>query len=969
MTPPARRPERPDRARLVRALERCATRDARRAVLVRAGEACDEALVETLAERFGEVSRRDLARASRLVDAARLAAARIGSSGARAHAARLAGLAAHHEGRSAEAIRRLETAAKLFRAAGEPLSEGDVQRALVHVATLAGRPEVARRALRRARAAYRRAGGADPWRRAGLLVNVGNFHHARDEHRAALAAYDEALKIYRRGGHADREARTLYNRANILAALDRIDEARADLETSGRTFRRRRERALAVQADYALAGLDLLEGRLDDALERLEAVRGRHAELGDAWGVAHADLDAAEALLRLNRLGEADERARRAEPFFRRAGHHVERAACLAVRAAAALGRGEAAAAARLYRRAAELDRRAGNPVAAALMEVGRAGAERARGRAAEALASARRAATLFARRGLRSRTARALTVVAEAALDADRPETARRAARRAREIARRLGSVRLEFPPTLVLAELERRAGRRRAELRWLERAEQAVESMRAGVTSEESRLAFLLDKSVVYERLILNRLDEGTAESAREALAFSERGKARALLERLRGLPAPPSRADRTLLARLEQLERRLSVAEERLEGGASGPAGVRAATLGRLSDERAHLLGRLARRRPLDALARGGPPPPVDRLLAALRPDETVLEYTAAGDKLHLFVARHDGVVALPGIAPLSEVESALARLRFLLGKEVLGEEHQRRYGEFVARACRARLAELHALLVGPAEEHLAGDHLRIVPHGVLHGLPFHALEADGRPLIDRFAISYAPSLASAVLLERSARRAGAAAPLILGAADAAAPEIDAEVAAVAEVLPGAEVLRGRDAGRRALYASEASPPVLHVACHAFFAERDGACAALRLGDAWVSLAEIYGLNGTADLVVLSGCQTGRGAVHSGDEWVGLVRGFLQAGARTVVAALWEIHDRTAASMMADFYAGLARGLAAGPALAETQRAFCRTTGHPLRWAPFFLVGDPRFALTEGTRRRAESGRTAR
>ena len=951
MTRPGRSRARLRGARLVRALERCASGPEMRPIL--AVGVVDRDLAERIAGRFAEISRREPARCARLVEAAREVARKLRTARAWAIAARLAGLQAHHQGRSAEALRQLERAAGLFREAGDPLAEGDAHRAIVHVATLAGRPDRARAAARRARAAYRRAGGADAWRRAGLLVNLGNLHHARDAHREALAAYGEALRLYRRGRHDDRVARTLYNRANVLATLDRLDEARADFENSRTVFRRRRESALAVQAEFALAGLDLLEGRLDAALRRLEKVRAESERLGDAWGVAHADLDASDALLRLNRLDEADERARRAEPFFRRAGHHVERAACLAVRGAVATQGGRLAGAARCYRRAAELDRSVGNTVAAALMDVGLAGVRLAQRRPSEALELARRASRLAARRGLRSRQARALAVVAAAALEAGRPAVAGRTARRAMTLAERLGSPRLGFAPALVLAEIERRAGRRAAELRWLERAEQAVEAMRAGVTSEESRLAFMLDKSRVYERLVLNRLEAGGDEATRQALAYAERGKARALLERLRRLPVPAPRAARTLLARLEALERRLSAAEERIESGA--PRGVRTGSLSRLTAERSRLLARIARRDPGRALDAGGPPPPVESLLEAVGEDETVLEYVVAGDELHLFVLRRGRVVARPSIAPLPVVQGTLERLRFLLGKEVLGEEHQRRYGEFVVRACRARLAELYELLVAPAEEDLAGRMLRIVPHGPLHGLPFHALEKAGRPLVERFSIAYAPSLAASVLLERHAAAAVDGPAFILGDADAAAPEIEAEVRAVSSAIAGARVFRGRDAGRRALFAAgEARPRLLHVACHAYFAERSDACAALRLGDAWVSLPEIYALDGTAALVVLSGCQTGRGAVHSGDEWVGLVRGFLQAGARTVIAALWEIHDRTAASMMEVFYAGLSRGLAAGEALAAAQREFHVRTGHPLRWAPFFLVGDPHLTI---------------
>jgi CHAT domain-containing protein len=131
---------------------------------------------------------------------------------------------------------------------------------------------------------------------------------------------------------------------------------------------------------------------------------------------------------------------------------------------------------------------------------------------------------------------------------------------------------------------------------------------------------------------------------------------------------------------------------------------------------------------------------------------------------------------------------------------------------------------------------------------------------------------------------------------------------------------------------------------------VACHGVYCEDGPWSSGLRLGDAWVSLPDLYAMRGMARLVVLSGCETGRGTVYSGDEWVGLVRGFLQAGASSVVASLWEVHDRCTVSLMEDFYGGIAGGLPVAKALALAQRAARRRDSMPLRWAPFVVIGEP-------------------
>ena len=102
-------------------------------------------------------------------------------------------------------------------------------------------------------------------------------------------------------------------------------------------------------------------------------------------------------------------------------------------------------------------------------------------------------------------------------------------------------------------------------------------------------------------------------------------------------------------------------------------------------------------------------------------------------------------------------------------------------------------------------------------------------------------------------------------------------------------------------------------------------------------------------------TADLVVLSACQTGLGSgaladVPAGDDWVGLTRAFLHAGAAHVVATLWPVDDWATAALMERFYQGYAGGADPAGALAAAQRALLAqpATSHPFYWAGFVAVG---------------------
>jgi len=101
--------------------------------------------------------------------------------------------------------------------------------------------------------------------------------------------------------------------------------------------------------------------------------------------------------------------------------------------------------------------------------------------------------------------------------------------------------------------------------------------------------------------------------------------------------------------------------------------------------------------------------------------------------------------------------------------------------------------------------------------------------------------------------------------------------------------------------------------------------------------------------------ADLVVLSACQTGLGSgaladVPAGDDWVGLTRAFLHAGAGHVVATLWPVDDWATAALMERFYDGYSRDADPARALAAAQRQLLvqPATSHPFYWAGFVTVG---------------------
>ena len=108
-----------------------------------------------------------------------------------------------------------------------------------------------------------------------------------------------------------------------------------------------------------------------------------------------------------------------------------------------------------------------------------------------------------------------------------------------------------------------------------------------------------------------------------------------------------------------------------------------------------------------------------------------------------------------------------------------------------------------------------------------------------------------------------------------------------------------------------------------------------------------DGFLTAAEILDSELSADLVVLSACDTGRGRI-TGDGVVGLSRSFLAAGVSSVMVSLWQVPDEATSALMLNFYQQRLAGEDNAQALRQAMLAMLKDYPAPVNWAAFTLVG---------------------
>lgn len=335
-------------------------------------------------------------------------------------------------------------------------------------------------------------------------------------------------------------------------------------------------------------------------------------------------------------------------------------------------------------------------------------------------------------------------------------------------------------------------------------------IEHLRSALARQTLRTSFLQDKTAVYADLTRLYLERGDPDSLQKAFNVAEQAKSRALLDLLTGDIAAQleQTPDLALAERLQTLQADLNAIYN--EALRDSPEGDRAARLAELNARATHLEEEISRLRlqapqdtPAAALAQ---PAPLAALRQSLPPDHTLLAYHILDDELLAFLYR-DGVLQVARqLGETAVLQHHLAALKIEWQRFQADPAFVRRHLPRLTHSTQHILQALYQMLIAPLSDWLADSpRLAIIPHGLLHHLPFAALYNGRSYLIDQFELTVAPSAAILHLnRQRRARPSGNA--LVMGVADPLIPFALQEATAVSRHRRRGDSLRSGKRGQR-------------------------------------------------------------------------------------------------------------------------------------------------------------------
>jgi len=500
------------------------------------------------------------------------------------------------------------------------------------------------------------------------------------------------------------------------------------------------------------------------------------------------------------------------------------------------------------------------------------------------------------------------------------------------------------------------------------LESAIKAWESIRGEVKTGKERAGFQSTWPDVYGNLAVARLAQGDHQGAFEAI---ERGRAKSFLDLL-GTRAAAKKRGKNQTEHITKTENKLAGLREKNLKLASSPVGAKTRSMRKAVNQQISAFDK-QRLELIDQLRRSDPelgslvavdPPTLKEIQALFPPGAAVVEYfhpgkyTVSGkgsDELWIFAVHAGGLHFKAVDVSKSILKKALEKY----AKLVADESSNPKSVEVVG-------SKLYEWLIEPIEPVVGltnANTLIIVPWGPMFKIPFAALKPKGeKPLGVKKNIVMAPSAGVYRYLAKK-RSSGRRNIMAIGnpkTAMAPLPGAEQEAKEIAGLFGKSAIYTKSKATEGLIkrdYATLGRPDVIHLACHGIFNEKAPQLSHLALtpdqnNDGNLEMHELFDLDWRGvSLVTMSACSSGKGKLGAGDDLVGLTRGFMFAGAPSILCSLWDVDDEATRALMVSFYKNYLNGMSKPQALRKAQISMMNNKkwSHPYYWSAFVLFGD--------------------
>lgn len=498
-------------------------------------------------------------------------------------------------------------------------------------------------------------------------------------------------------------------------------------------------------------------------------------------------------------------------------------------------------------------------------------------------------------------------------------------------------------------------------------------------------------------------------------KALIASEQARARAFLELLREAGADIREGvDPSLLKREKELQKLLAAqAEYEIEAAASTESESDRVELNQRLDnlkaEYEELEARVRNESPRYQSLSRPKPLTIGEIQAQLGKDDLLLEYVLGEEKSYLFAVTPTSLNGYE-IETKSLVEQTARDVYNLITapQQVTDiEDGYQSRTEAAEKQFPEKALALSRMLLGPVAGVLGNKKLVIVAEGVLQYVPYDALpppasQLDSNPyLMSNHQIVLLPSISALAAIRAEIKSVSSIgdvavfadpvftindervqkqkdAPTSIGSAVSGMPGLrgieergglrrltyaSAEADSISAVASGnAWVVKGFDASRENVMSDRVGHyQVVHFATHGFVNTERPELSGIVFSmirpdgtptDGFLQLHDVFNLKLSAELTVLSACDTGLGKDVRGEGLIGLTRGLMFAGSRSVVASLWKVDDRATALFMGHFYKALLQdkmSRAAALRYAKEQLRNDPAWSSPFFWAGFVLQGE--------------------